>query len=443
MRIPRKYRPAIVAAAEGLVLVLSLAWCRSFGEAPFYAAVPAFLVYLVLVRPKAFRKLSWKHVVYFGFLAVLVGGYLAVFACMATTMRVSWAELPLALYFLASLHILLWLIDRGLTAVFSRVLRPVGRLMKRRTRTAAATILRATAMFLVGGPLVAASLSTHWLKFSESADPGDLCGMPFEEAGFTSADGLQLRGWFIPSSGGTSDMTVIAVPGAGMNRLNLLEHAMVLRESWFNVFLVDLRGQGASEGHVRGFGAAEAQDVTAAVNYLRQTRPSASRHVYALGVGQGAAAVLAAARNDPRIEALVLDSLVPSPATEIDRLTEWIPWPLGRYFRQATLLAASAQLGHNLFEQSAADDLAALSSQPVLMVHGKCDSLVSVQEAEAVYAASRTPTMFWIVAGAGHGQSISQCPEGYSKMATSMFKAVRMKLSPFCWAALKPSAREG
>ena len=85
MRIPRKYRPAIVAAAEGLVLVLSLAWCRSFGEAPFYAAVPAFLVYLVLVRPKAFRKLSWKHAVYFGFLAVLVGGYLAVFACMATT----------------------------------------------------------------------------------------------------------------------------------------------------------------------------------------------------------------------------------------------------------------------------------------------------------------------------------------------------------------------
>ena len=59
---------------------------------------------------------------------------------------------------------------------------------------------------------------------------------------------------------------------------------------------------------------AESTDVTAAVRYLRQVHPGQSSTLFALGVSEGATAVLEAAQQDGRIDAVVIDSAFPSRA---------------------------------------------------------------------------------------------------------------------------------
>ncbi len=87
-----------------------------------------------------------------------------------------------------------------------------------------------------------------------------------------------------------------------------LNYAQMLCLGRCNVLLFDLRGEGGSAGHSRSFGVREARDVLGAVQYLEQEHAEASHSIYALGISQGASAVLRAAATDVRVRAVVVDS---------------------------------------------------------------------------------------------------------------------------------------
>lgn len=428
-------RRALFVVAEAVVFGLSWALCQSTADVLYAAAVPGFLVYAVLFRRDAAKRLSWRHGVYFSVLGLGAAGALVALARMTPLVHLSWVEVAGAVYFLAALYILVWAADQVLNEGLSRAFGVAGDAHQPRRRVLPKTVLRVVALVLLGGPFVAAAMAIHSPKFIDTTNPEQLGGIAYEPVAFCTADNVRLQGWFIPALDMTSETTVIVAPARGMSKAYFLPHALILADSWFNVLLVDLRGEGSSEGHTRGFGVIEARDVLGALEYLRQARPWQSRHVYALGVSQGASAVLAAARGDARIEAVVADSAFPHPAAELGGMLPWLPWPLDGYFRTATLLAASAQLGCNLFQEGACRDIAAISPRPVLLIHGGEDRAVSARDAQALFSAAGDPALLWTVRGAGHGEALDASPVDYSRAVCTMLRSVRLGLPPFQWAA--------
>lgn len=427
-------RAVFFVLAEMAVFGLSVAFCQLPADAVYMAAVPGFLVYVALFRKDAAKRLSWRHGVYFLTLGLAATACLIALARITPLVRLSWQEVLVTVYFLAALYILLWAADQVINAGLGRAFGIAGDARLPRWRAVPKTVLRVLVLVFLGGPFVASAMATHWPKFEDTSDPAQLCGIKYERVGFCTADGVRLQGWFMPALDISSETTVIVAPGRGMTKAYFLPHAVMLADNWFNVLLLDLRGEGESEGHSRGFGVVEARDVVGALDYLRQARPQQSRHIFALGISQGASAVLAAAGQDARIEAVVADSTFPHPATELEGMTPRLPWPLGAYFQKATLLLASAQLGCNLFESGACHDVARISPRPILLIHGWEDQAVPVCEAEELFSTARDPAMLWKVPGAGHGESLNSNPVDYSRVIGRTLRSVRLGLPPFQWA---------
>ncbi|MGB3715729.1 MAG: hypothetical protein WA996_14970 [Candidatus Promineifilaceae bacterium] len=93
-------------------------------------------------------------------------------------------------------------------------------------------------------------------------------GWDYEEVSFSTADGLTLRGWYIPSR---NEAAVILAHSIGSNRVSMLPLADLLARHDYGVLLFDIRTHGESEVTVLPFGGDEAEDVICAATYL-QTR---------------------------------------------------------------------------------------------------------------------------------------------------------------------------
>ena len=77
--------------------------------------------------------------------------------------------------------------------------------------------------------------------------PPNHLGVAYENVSFTTGDGLELQGWYIPSRNGAA---VISFPGrAGAQR-----QARMLARHGYGVLLFDRRGEGESEGDPNALG---------------------------------------------------------------------------------------------------------------------------------------------------------------------------------------------
>ena len=114
------------------------------------------------------------------------------------------------------------------------------------------------ALFLVLLPIGLGYVTTHTAR---SVVPPDHLGVPHEDVRFTTADGLELEGWYVPSRNGAA---VIAFPG----RSGPQKQTRMLARHGYGVLLFDRRGEGRSEGAPNSWGWGGGKDVEAAVAYL-------------------------------------------------------------------------------------------------------------------------------------------------------------------------------
>ena len=127
--------------------------------------------------------------------------------------------------------------------------------------------------------------------------------MAYEEAALTTADGVTLRGRYVPSR---NRAAIIAIHGSDGNRLQLLWHAQALAERGYGVLLFDLRAHGESGGEIFQV-ANPSADVKAAVDYLRHREDVDPDQIGAVGLSLGAQALLQAAAQEPALKAIVSD----------------------------------------------------------------------------------------------------------------------------------------
>jgi len=135
---------------------------------------------------------------------------------------------------------------------------------------------------------------------------------------WSTSDGRNARGWLL--KGGEGAPAVVLLHRYGGDRSWLFNLGVKINEATnFTILWPDLRGHGENPLiRSTSLGVRDGDDLLAAIKYLRglktegqKTLVGESLGVY--GVELGAYSALKAARNEPQIKVLVLDSVVTSP----------------------------------------------------------------------------------------------------------------------------------
>jgi pimeloyl-ACP methyl ester carboxylesterase len=252
-----------------------------------------------------------------------------------------------------------------------------------------------------------ASILAHPVRIPDARPPD----RPYEDVELTTADGFEIRGWFVPAPGGSS-RTVLLEHGIGANRSLTLPMLVVADRLRANALMLDLRGHGESGGHTTSFGCREGQDVEAGVRWLRSARPEQSRQVVAFGLSLSTAAtVFAAARIDPPFDAVVLDSSFAAPVELADGVLRRIPQLLRPLLIAPGVPLASLETGCWMPNVRPVDAIAHVRA-PIWIAHADGDPLIPVAQGRRMYEAAVEPKSWFEAHGTSHLASNAD-PEGW------------------------------
>lgn len=230
-------------------------------------------------------------------------------------------------------------------------------------------------------------------------------GLPWEEVAFTGADGLVVRGWFVPpASGGAEAPPFPAVAyghGNASDRTHFLSLAWDVHAAGIGQLLIDFSGRGESEGEVITLGAREARDLRASLDTLASRPGVDPRRLGIVGRSMGAVAAILEAEEDERVIALVLDS----PFADLPRIVDEearrrLPG-IGPLLVPAVLRVAGWRAGYDPWSVRPVDSIARVHA-PTLLIHGTEDDVVDPAHARDLARAAGGPLRLRMVDGVGH-----------------------------------------
>lgn len=243
-----------------------------------------------------------------------------------------------------------------------------------------------------------------------------------------SSDGIPIAGWYIPAANGAGPTgpTVLIVHGGKTNKSGVLKYAPPFHEA-YNLVLVDLRNSGRSGAADSTWGIREQLDLRAMIDWL--VRAKGPAWIGLMGNSNGAAAALVEAGGDPRVRALVLDSMHAEVSTQLRRVLEteepYPPWPTA----WAMITGASLRLGADLASVDPVRTITRVGDRPVLLIHGAADLVDRPDESaernlRAAMDAGVTVGL-QVCPGAGHGEVIDTCPEAWASWAVDFMTAAQ------------------
>jgi fermentation-respiration switch protein FrsA (DUF1100 family) len=215
--------------------------------------------------------------------------------------------------------------------------------------------------------------------------------LPIQEIWLRSSDDTKLHAWWIPNP--QAKFTFVAFHGNASNIANRAAVYEFLRDTPANVFALEYRGYGQSEGKPSEAGFY--RDADAAYQYLVNTQAIAPKSIVSFGqsLGTAVAANLAARRE---VGALVMEAPFPSASLLARKLLWFFPGievlVRGQFNTAARLTAISA---------------------PILVVHCTHDPVVPFQFGQVVYSAAGNPKRFFQVNGLCHEEASLVAPAQY------------------------------
>src|SRR6202030_718155 len=193
-----------------------------------------------------------------------------------------------------------------------------------------------------------------------------------EDVWLTASDGVRLHAWWIPD--GQSRFTFLAFHGNASNIANRAPVYEFLRSTHANVFALEYRGYGHSEGKPSEAGVY--RDADAAYEYLVNTKGIDRKAIISFGqsLGTAVATHLAVHRQ---VAAVVLEAPFPSASRVASKFFWFLPGlsllTHGQFNTQAWLKEIHA---------------------PILIVHCSQDPVIPFQFGQEVYAAALPPKSF-------------------------------------------------
>jgi fermentation-respiration switch protein FrsA (DUF1100 family) len=239
--------------------------------------------------------------------------------------------------------------------------------------------------------------------------PEPQLGTAFQEISFTTPDGLQLEGWYVPSKNGAA---VISFPG----RRGPRKPAKLLARHGYGVLLFDRRGEGESEGDPNLLGWEGTRDIEGAIAFLK-TRPEVDdAKIGGLGLSVGGEMMLQEAAENDELKAVVSEGAgVRSvrEAVHMDGPAKVVgSWAFG------IVTLGTAIWTSNLPPRSLMD-LSAEIKQPALFIHatpGQGGETLT----ERYYEAAKGPKEYWAAPG-GHTGAIDAAPAEYERRVVRFF----------------------
>lgn len=237
--------------------------------------------------------------------------------------------------------------------------------------------------------------------------------LPFTEAAFTTADGVPLSGWYIPSTNGAA---VAVLHGSGSTRSGVLDQAAVLAGHGYGVLLYDDRGHGRSGGAGMDFGWWGDRDVAAAVSYLESRPDVEPGRIGVLGLSMGGEQAINAAATDSRIRAVVAEGVQPKlPADTVQRP----PGLEGLTERAVDVIsfAAARLLTRAPTPLPQRDAVAAMAPRPLLLIAGEGEG----PAARALQAAAPSTVSLWELPDTPHTAGLAQHRDAWTARVTAFF----------------------
>ncbi len=236
-------------------------------------------------------------------------------------------------------------------------------------------------LFYIGifiGFLVLFSLYGFWVaihpsKFITNLTPKDM-KWNYEEVTLITDDNIKLSSWWVPAQN-PSEKVIIMLHGYPADKANLLPWSKFLHEE-YNLFFLDFRYFGESEGSMTTVGYKEQQDLKAAIDYLNEKDFT---KIGAMGFSLGGAVGILTAGKQEGLKAIVSDSAfanIDLMSHEFYKNLFVLKYPL----TFLTKLWAQIFLGINLNE--IAPEISAINlTIPILLIHSKKDQTISFENA--------------------------------------------------------------
>jgi uncharacterized protein len=221
-------------------------------------------------------------------------------------------------------------------------------------------------------------------------------GLDGDEVWIEGPRGKRLHGWFIPS--GDTAPAVVVVHGWGGTAADMLPIAPGVRALGFHALFLDARAHGLSDPEDFMSMPRFAEDLEAALVWLR-TRDDVTT-IGVIGHSVGAAAAILVASRDPDIDAVVA---VASFADPEELLWREIPYPAPVKW---TLLRVIRQMIGVSWDAIAPRNLIAKVEAPVLLMHGDADEVIPVEDAFSIREHQPSCTLI-VVPGGRHSDLAS------------------------------------
>ena len=211
--------------------------------------------------------------------------------------------------------------------------------------------------------------------------PGDL-GLAYEDVRIQTSDGVTLHGWMIPCDG--SDVTLLFFHGNAGNIGDRVENIRRLHEIGLQVFILDYRGYGLSEGSPSEQGLYE--DAQAAYAHLLSRDDVDKERITIFGRSLGGAVAVDLASRVP-CRRLILESTFSSAADMAGHILPILP--LGRLVTER-------------FDSASKIDKV---RAPLLQFHGTQDEIVPYRLGQKLHESAREPKEFVPIPGATHNDT--------------------------------------
>jgi uncharacterized protein len=272
--------------------------------------------------------------------------------------------------------------------------------------------LIAVAGFIVGSLVVVVGMSYVTTHAGRAVVPANDLGVSQEDVTFTTSDGLELEGWYIPSRNGAA---VISFPG----RAGTQKQARMLARHGYGVLLFDRRGEGNSEGEPNSWGWGGDRDVKAAIAYLQRRSDVDRDRIGGIGRSVGGEMLIETAAETDDLAAVVSDGAgARSFNEEKDHDERGLNKALGTLV--SVTKTASIAVFSNQTPPEGLKDLARRIEQPLLLIsapnsgHG--------EELNRGYAeAAGDNSTLWELPNAGHVGAIDERPEEYERRVIGFF----------------------
>ena len=257
-----------------------------------------------------------------------------------------------------------------------------------------------------------------------------------EHVTLPTADGLTLRGCYLPTAALTRKGVVLFGLEFGSNRWACRQYCEDLVAAGYDVFAFEPRNQGESDKDaayepLQWVTDKDVSDMRAAIAYLKARPDADSKGIGVFGISKGGSTALLIAPSEPTIRCIATDGAYATYTTVVPYMQRWIAIYsdriklqriLPRWFYGLVGVVGVKKVARNRgVTYPSVEKSVSRLRQPLLMIHGENDTYIKTDMAKALFERARGVKELWVVPKAKHNQALHVAEGEYHRRVAEFF----------------------